>query len=217
MKLNIIKLTLNQLLGSGIQLGYIRKFLNRQLKPYLLGFKGPFNIFNLKYVHLQVRLLMHLIISVISIRQKILIVNHYKEIGNLLPFLQVKRSFYLEGPWVGGFLTNYKRIRLYTNYITKKQPQLHALTTFPSIIIFLNSTKDNWGLKESINLNIPAAVVTGSNFDLLNKTYYPIVGNNHTLEALILYSNLISNAVTKGLIKEQLNLFNLKSKLWVNI
>ena len=217
MKLNIIKLTIDQLLVSGTHLGYIKKFLNRQLKPYLLGFKGPFNIFNIKYIHLQLRLLMHLIINVISLRQKILIVNHYKEIGNLLPFLTIKRSFFLEGPWMGGFLTNYKRIRLYTDYITKQQPQLHALTTFPSIIIFLNITKDNWGLKESINLNIPSSVITGSEFSLLNKTYYPIVGNNNTLEALILYSNLIRNAVSKGLLKEQLSLFNLKSKSWVNI
>ena len=217
MKFNIIKLTINQLLISGIHLGYSKKFLNRQLKPYLAGFKGPFNIFNLKYIHLQLRLLMHLIINVVSVRQKILVVNHYQEIGSLQPFFKVKRSFLLQGPWIGGFLTNYKRIRLYTDYITEKQPQLHALTTFPAIVIFLNITKDNWGLKESINLNIPTAVVTGSNFDLLNKTYYPIVGNNHTLEALVLYSNLISNAVTKGLVKEQLNLFNLKAKSWVNI
>ena len=217
MKLNIIKLTLNQLLLYGVHMGYIRKFLNRHIKPYLLGFKGKFDIFNLKYTHLQLKLLLHLIVNVISLRQKILIVNNYPEMGSLLPLVNFKRCFFLDGPWIGGFLTNYKKIRLYTDYATTKQPQLFPLTTLPSLVIFLNITANNWGMKECLTLNVPLSVITGSTFNLLNQTFYPIVANNQTLEVFIFYTNLLGNASQKGLIKEQFNVFNLNLKSWVNI
>jgi hypothetical protein len=61
-------------------------------------------------------------------------------------------------------------------------------------------------------LNIPASVITGSTFKLLNQTFYPIVANNQTLEVLIFYTNLLGNAAQKGLIKEQLSVFNLNIK-----
>jgi len=135
--------------------------------------------------------------------------------GSLLPLLKFKRLFFLEGAWVGGFLTNYKKIRLYTNYVTEQQPQLYPLTTLPSLVIFLNTTVDNWGFKECLILNIPTSVITGSTFQLFHQTFYPITGSNQTLESLIFYTNLLGNASRKGLIKEQFNVLNLKS--WVNI
>lgn len=143
MKLNLVKLTLNQLLLQGIHLGYTKNFLHRQVKPYLLGFKGSFTVFNLKFVHLQFRLTLHAVIKIVSLRQKVLVVNHSEYMGNLLPILLIKRCFLLEGPWVGGFLTNFKRIKLYTAYTTKEQPQLSSLTILPSMVFFLNITADN--------------------------------------------------------------------------
>ena len=216
MKLNIIKLTLTQLLLYGLHMGYIRKFLNRHIKPYLLGFKGDFDIFNLKYAYLQLKLLLHLVVNIVSLRQKLLIVNNHPEMGSLLPLVNFKRCFFVDGTWVGGFLTNYKKIRLYTDYVTEQHPHLYPLTTLPSLIIFLNVTETNWGVKEGVTLNIPLSVVTGSTFNLLNRTFYPIIANNQTLEVLIFYTNLLGNACQKGLIKEQFNVFNLKYNSWVN-
>ena len=97
MKLNIIKLTLTQLLKYGAHLGYVRQFLNGQVKPYLLGFKGELNIFNLKYVQNQLKTLLQTLLNLIACRLKILVVNHYKESVVLQPFLSLKRCFILEG------------------------------------------------------------------------------------------------------------------------
>jgi ribosomal protein S2 len=97
MKLNLIKLTLNQLLQSGAHLGQPHRFLHRQIKPYLLGFKSKFSILNMKYTQLQLKLLLHIIINTVSLRQKVLVVNHYKEIGSFLPLLKLKRCFITEG------------------------------------------------------------------------------------------------------------------------
>ena len=98
MKINLVKLTLSQLLLQGTHLGYTRKFLHRQVKPYLLGFKGDFTFFNLQFVHLQLRLALHAVIKTVSLRQKILVVNHSEYMGNLLPILLIKRCFLVEGP-----------------------------------------------------------------------------------------------------------------------
>ena len=98
MKLNLVKLTLNQLLLQGAHLGYTKNFLHRQVKPYLLGLKGEFTLFNLKFVHLQFRLSLHAVIKMVSLRQKILIVNHSEYMGTLLPLLLMKRCFLAEGP-----------------------------------------------------------------------------------------------------------------------
>ena len=65
-------------------------------------------------------------------------------------------------------------------------------------LVFLNTTTDNWGVKEGLNLNIPIAVATGSNYNLLNKTIYPLVASNETSEAQSFYANLIKRALHKG-------------------
>ena len=52
MKLNLIKITIQYLLRYGIHIGYSKRYLNSQIKPYLVGFKGQFNIFNLTYFNL---------------------------------------------------------------------------------------------------------------------------------------------------------------------
>ena len=53
MKLNLVKITIHELLRYGIHIGYSKQYLNSQIKPYLVGFRGQFNIFNLKPVKYQ--------------------------------------------------------------------------------------------------------------------------------------------------------------------
>lgn len=209
MQLNLIKLTLNQLLQSGAHLGYTRRFLKGQVKPYLLGFKGELNIFNLKYVQNQLKTLLYIILNLVSSRLKILVVNHYPEMAILKPLLVLKRCFLLEGHWMGGFLTNFKSLRLYTTYSIQKQFQLWALTSFPALTVFLNTTTTNESLKESLHLNIPTAAIIGANTPLFDKNLYSVVANNQSTQSAILYANLIRNAVMKGLIKEKFKVLKL--------
>ncbi len=97
MKVPLIKLPLKQLFLYGVQIGYIKKSLDQSLKPYLLGFKSKFNIFNLKQAKYQFRSILNIISNLVSYHQKILVVNHYKEVLTLSSLLQIKRCFLLEG------------------------------------------------------------------------------------------------------------------------
>ncbi len=210
MKLNVGKITIKQMLIYGVHRGYSKRYLNSQIKPYLLGFKNQFTIFNLKPIKYQLKSIIYLITEIIAKRQVILIVNHYKEALSLKNSLTFKRCFLLEGFWLGGFLTNFKIIKLYTNYREKNNKYLEFLRILPSFIFFINTTTDNWGLKESINLNIPMAIATGANFNLLNRTVYPVVASNETTEAQSFYAHLIKGAVIKGFQKEKLKILALR-------
>ena len=97
MRLNLIKITIQELLKYGIHVGYSRQYLNSQIKPYLIGFRGQFNIFNLKPVKYQIRALLFVIKSLASLRQSILIINHYKESLPLSKAFPEKYCFLLEG------------------------------------------------------------------------------------------------------------------------
>ena len=195
MKLNLVKITITELLRYGVHIGYNKQYLNTQIKPYLVGFRGQFNIFNLKPIKYQLKNLLGLVTTLASRRQSLLIINHYKESLYLSNTFKIKRCFIVEGFWLGGFLTNFKTIRLYTNYMSKqKNPLLQGFNSLPSLLVFLNTTTDNWGIREGLNLNIPLAVATGSNYTLLNKTIYPLVASNETTEAQSFYINLIKKA-----------------------
>lgn len=200
---NLIKITLQQLVKYGAHQGYLRCYLNGQLKPYFLGFKGQIIFFNLLYAAIQFKFISIIISELVSLRHKILLVNHYQEEFNLLKSMWIKRCFLLEGHWQGGFLTNFKFIRLYTQYTKSKHPHLWTLSSPPSFIFYLNTTTDNWSIEEGLHSNIPLSVATGSSFNLLKKITYPIVASNETTEVLILYINLIQAAVWKGLLKEK--------------
>ena len=212
MKLNLVKITIHELLRYGIHIGYSKQYLNSQIKPYLVGFRGQFNIFNLKPVKYQFKALLHFITNIASWRQSLLMINHYKESLSLYKvFKSQKRCYLVEGFWLGGFLTNFKTIRLYTNYMSKeKNPLLQDFNSLPALLVFLNTTTDNWGVREGLNLNIPLAVATGSNYNLLQKTIYPLVASNETTEAQIFYSNLIKRAVLRGSHQEKFNVIPLR-------
>jgi len=72
-------------------------------------------------------------------------INHYKESLSLYKvFKSQKRCYLVEGFWLGGFLTNFKTIRLYTNYMSKeKNPLLQDFNSLPALLVFLNTTTDN--------------------------------------------------------------------------
>ena len=213
MKLNLIKITIKELLRYGVHIGYSKQYLNNQIKPYLVGFRGQFNIFNVKPIKYQLKTLLYLITNLAAKRQSLLLINHYKESLSLSNTFRMKRCYVLEGFWLGGFLTNFKTIRLYTDYMTKDtNPLLKNFNSLPSLLIFLNTTTANWGVREGLNLNIPLAVATGSNYNLLNKTIYPLVASNETTEAQSFYINLIKRALIRGFHQEKLRVIPLKKK-----
>jgi len=70
-----LKLTINQMLMSNLHIGHTRKFLNANVKPYLLGTRNNINILNVTKTPFQFKLFINILINISSLRQKVLIVK----------------------------------------------------------------------------------------------------------------------------------------------
>ena len=68
----VFKLTINQLILSGIHVGHAKNYLNDCLKSYLYGHYNHFYVINLYYTNFQLKVLSSLIIKLIISRQKLL-------------------------------------------------------------------------------------------------------------------------------------------------
>lgn len=208
--MNIIKLTLNQLLLSNVHVGNISKFLNVKIKPFLLGKKNNTYILNISFTSIQLKLFINILINLISFRQKLLIVKD-RDYFNFSSLLKLKNIYYYDKKWIGGSLTNFRRVRRSRKFIKDNNTfnGLGSMRYIPSLVFFFNTNVAKWTLFESINLDIPIASIVSTNSHNIEYVTYLIVGNNQTFESLYLYLYLIRNAVLKGKQKELLKILRI--------
>ena len=150
-----IKLNLLQLLVSNIHLGHTRKFSNSQIKPFLLGQRHNIYILNVNYTLHQFKLLSTFLINIISFREKLLIVKD-RDVCQLRNSIKIKNVFYFDKKWIGGLLTNFKKIR---NSRKFKEEQISFNTLaimryLPACVFLFDVNLSHWALKESTNLEI---------------------------------------------------------------
>lgn len=206
----VLRLNISQMLMSNIHLGHTCKFLNIKIKPYLLGYRNNVYILNLVHTTNQFKLFCNIIINIVSLRHKLLIVKD-KDIFNLRKTSQVKNVFYYDKKWIGGVLTNYKKVRTSLRFKEENNSfnSLRAMRRMPSLVFFFDPDLSHWALKEASNLGIPVGGVIDTNINLLNFINYPIVGNNKSFESVCLYFDVIKNAAIKGRQKELLKILRI--------
>jgi ribosomal protein S2 len=74
-KSNLVKLTIKQLIFTGIHVGYSKMYMNNEIKPYLLGHYQHFHIINLYYTSFQLKILLNLIVKLAFSHQKIYVIK----------------------------------------------------------------------------------------------------------------------------------------------
>lgn len=205
-----LKLNLKQMLVSNVHLGHTRKFLNVKIKPYLLGYRSNIYILNLTHTLYQFKVFANIIINLVSLRQKILIIKD-RDLFNFRPLLELRNIYYYDKKWIGGVLTNFKKVRHSDKFKLENSSfsSLGAMRYMPSMIFFFDADLSHWALVEASNLEIPVTAVIDSNVKLVNRINYPIVGNNKAFEPLFLYVNLIRNSAIKGRQKELLKILRI--------
>lgn len=208
--MNIIKLTLNQLLLSNVHIGNTFRFLNVKIKPFLLGKKNNVYVLNVSFTFIQLKLIVSFVINLISCRQKLLIIKD-RDYFDFRSLLKLKNVYYYDKKWIGGSLTNFRKVRRSPQFLedNKKLNGLGTMRYIPSLIFFFNTNSSKWALFESFNLQIPIAAIINTNSHFGEYVTYPIIGNNQTFEALYLYLNLLRNAVLKGKQKELLKVLRI--------
>lgn len=198
------------MLLSNVHLGHTSRFLNTKIKPFLLGYRNNIHILNISFTSFQFKLLLNLIINLTSLRQKILLVND-KSFFNFRSLLRLKNIFYVDKKWIGGSLTNFRRVRKSQKFkeFNNFYNGLGALRYMPSLVFFFDINMSKWPLIECSNLGIPVSAIVDSNTQFFNFINYPIVGNNQSFEAIYLYLNILRNAVIKGRQKELLRILKI--------
>ncbi len=202
-----IELNINQLLLVNAHLGHTRRFLNVKIKPYLLGYRGNVYILNLSFTLHQFKLVALNIINLIAKRRKILIVKDRARV-NLKPILNLRSLHYYDSKWIGGLLTNFKKVKD-SPKCQINNGNFHKMRYLPSLVFFCDINLSNWALIESSNLEIPIAALIDTNTIFLNHVNYPIIANNKPIEAISLYFKLIRNAALKGRQKELLKILRI--------
>ncbi len=198
-----LKLSLLQLLVSNVHLGHTRKCSNSKIKPFLLGHRNDIYLLNVNYTLQQFKLLSTFLINIISLRQKFLIVKD-RDSCQFKDSIKIKNVFYFDKKWIGGLLTNFKKIRNSEKFKREHVSfnSMAAMRYMPSCVFFFDVNLSHWALKESMNLEIPISAIVDSDVKYLNSINYPVVGNNKSFECLFLYSSLLKNSVIKGRQKE---------------
>ena len=79
-----LKLTINQMLMSNLHIGHTRKFLNSNVKPYLLGTRNNINILNITKTPFQFKLFINILILEVEflVQSNQLILVHLPTIWN---------------------------------------------------------------------------------------------------------------------------------------
>lgn len=205
-----LKLSMSQMVVSNVHLGHTRKFLNINIKPYLLGRRSNIYILNVAYTVHQLKIIFLFIINLISIRQNLLLVKD-RDVFNFKKNIKLKNVFFFDKKWIGGILTNYRKVRQSIKFKKENTTynSLLVMRYLPSLIFFFDPDLSHWALKEASNLNIPISAVIDTNILFLKLINYPIVGNNKSFESLHLYLNLIRQATLKGRQKELLKVLKI--------
>ena len=132
-----LKLTLVQMLWANVHLGHRRKFLNVKIKPYLLGLRNDVYILNLFKTIYQLKLIMSIITNLISLRNKLLVIKD-KDSFNFKSSLIFKNVYFYDKKWIGGLLTNFKRIKYGLKFKEENSSRggLRRMKRFPSLVFF---------------------------------------------------------------------------------
>lgn len=215
-----ISLNLNQMLFSNLHVGTNINSFDSRLKGILLGVRKKTTILNLKISILQLQIVSHLVINLISKRQPILLIKEWTYLdfndyiknelqGNLENLILYQQK------WVGGLLTNHKSVFFSSKFKNAHLFELRSKKKFPSLVCFFNANLAKWALLESYNLKVPLSALIDSDSQFFSLIHYPIISNNKNINSSLLYLSTICNSIKYGHKKEVfriLSISNSKSK-----
>lgn len=195
-----LQLNVDQLLIVNAHLGHTRKFFNSKIKPYLMGQHANIYLINVAHTALQVKVLLSVLVNLFSLRKKLLIVKDFAffDFKSIMPNSHI---YYYDKKWIGGLLTNFKKVRRNPKFIKSKN-NLQSMKSLPSIIFFPDINFSYWAILEAVNLDIPISAIIDTNTNSISNINYPIAANNKSFESNLLFLYMIKNAVLKGQQKE---------------
>ena len=113
MPLNIMEVTLEQMIVTGIHLGHLKQFWNPKMAGYIYGVRNGSHVINLVVTRIQLWLALQFLTRASREGSHVLFVGseqHTKQFAKERAI--ISQSFFVKKRWLGGSLTNLSTIQM---------------------------------------------------------------------------------------------------------
>ena len=230
-------ITINQFISAKAHLGCKKNQWNPLIKGFLFGARHGVHFFDIKQTMPFLKRALSFIKKATTNHDRILFIGSHIMITGLISFLAKNASQHsITKKWVGGTLTNWKRILPYVLFLNtatiesirqkwilrteKKVDQkirqyiqmknllkgIENLSSIPGLVVLLEKDEEAYAFKEAVQLMIPITLLVNTNESGL-RVWYPIFGNTSLFDTLFFYSHLIFEAIKEGINNRRLLFF----------
>lgn len=215
---DFFKLSFKQLMLSNVFLGSRKESFNTIMRPFILGYRGPFCILDLSYTYIQFRVLVHVLLNIVLLRKKILVVKE-NDLYDFKINFKSKGLYFYNKKWIGGCLTNFKIVSRHPKFfeLSKSFLDFRNLKFLPAFLFLFDPNISESALFEGYVLGIPTSAITNSDCLFFESINYPILGNTECYESLYLYMHVVRDAIKLGRFKESFDVLRLKTKLRIKL
>ena len=175
--------TLHDLLDARVHMGHKAGMWNPRIRPYLYGMRNGVHIFNLNTTLTNLRRALNVVAHVAYQNGIILFVNERPQFEALTMQTAIRCKQCFVTSWVPGIVTNSYKL-------------LKTMRT-PDLMVFLSVPRSKTAVKESVTYGIPSVGVVDSDCNP-NFVLYPVPGNDDSLQAVKLYSDLFCEVAMRG-------------------
>ena len=223
--MKIPSVTIKQLLEAGVHLGHKTFRWNPKMEKFIFGSKESIHIIDLVQTLELLKVSLQEIHKCISSDGKILFVSTKKQASDAISSLAKNTSqYYVNHRWLGGMLTNWKRIsnsikrykklnedlKKESTGFTKKETLkmgiqrdklerslggIADMKKIPNMIFIIDTNIESLAVKEAQKLNIPIIAIVDTNSDPTGINF-PIPGNDDARRAINLYCELVEQTVS---------------------
>lgn len=220
----LIEFTLVQLLQHNIQLGAHIKFSLFSSQWFIFGVRNKFTIVHLSQTVIHYRVFLEIISYTSYARRRILFVNERRFTSLVVADVALSvGETYVMGRWVGGTLTNFRKIWFMYHYKLKNLNTslmsnfkltlrnslvgISGLRSLPSVIFFNSTKHSKWATWESYALLIPACGITDTDASPYS-IFFPIPGNDDAFGSIHFLNQLVAKAALISKIIAMLKIYN---------
>lgn len=175
--------TLKDLLEARVHFGHKAGCWTRYVKPYLYGIRNNIHIFNLNTTLVNLHRALNVTGHIAYQGGVILFVNERPQFEALTQFTARECKEYFVTSWKPGTLTNSFKL-------------LKTMRT-PDLFVFLSVPRSKTAIKEALTYGVPMVGVVDSDCNP-NFILYPIPGNDDSIHAIQLYSDLFCEVILRA-------------------
>lgn len=221
-------LTLEQMVAAGMHFGHQARKWNPKMKPFIYAQKDSIHIIDLIATYTHLNEASKFLTDSASVGQKILFVGTKKQVSQLIAKAALEcDSFYVNGKWLGGQLTNWQTIKLsiqklksletkerhgFLDKIPKKEAALlkkekeklgkyldgiKNMDTIPDIVIIIGQSEEINAVRECKKLGIRTITILDTDCDPSLADLF-IPANDDSISSIKLLLGEFVAAIKKG-------------------